>query len=51
MATKDCQILYRSAQENAFVNCGKDPIKEDMTFSINDLEQPGNRLIIRLRKP
>ncbi len=47
--TKDCCILYRSAQENAFYNCGKDPIKEDTTFSANDLDQPGNRLTIRLR--
>jgi len=29
IATKDCSILYKSAQENAFVFCGKDPIKED----------------------
>ena len=49
IATKDCSIPYKSAQENAFVFCGKDPIKEDSSFSFNDLEQPGNRLTIRLR--
>jgi hypothetical protein len=47
--TKDCAILYKSAQENAFVNCGKDPIKEDISLPFIDLEQPGNRLTIRLR--
>ena len=49
MVTKDCSILYKSAAENAFVICGKDPIKEDTAFTFNDLEQPGNRLTIRIR--
>lgn len=46
---KETLISYKSALENAYIYIGKEPLPEDATISVNELEQPNNRLTLRCK--